>query len=165
MTMGPSSGSSRRVSRRTILIGTAAVVAGAGGGIAAGELRSLHPHDSGNPAPVDVVATLAYERTLIAQLDFAVAHGSLPQATAAGIRADHAAHADALAGALATYAPAVVPEAAVPNSAASRAELRSAESAASTRAAHIAAAQQDATLATLMASIAASEATHAAVLR
>jgi hypothetical protein len=153
----------RPVSRRGVLLGTAAVVVGAAGGVAAGELRPLHPHHSGKPAPPDLVAALTAEWTLIARLDFAVTHKSVPRAAVAAIRADHAAHADALVAALAQYAPAVVPQAPAQRTAAARAALRAAESAASAQAAR-AAAQLDGRIATLLASIAASEASHAAAL-
>ncbi|HLY32895.1 MAG TPA: hypothetical protein VKQ07_00055 [Jatrophihabitantaceae bacterium] len=164
MTMlGPPSARDRRVSRRAVLVGTAAVVLGAGGGVAAGELRRLHPHHSGIPAPADLVAALSAEWTLIARVEYAVARGSVAHGAVAAIRADHGAHADALVAALRDYAPAQVPTAPVQTAPASRLQLRAAESAAATRAA-AAAARLDGRVAVLLASIAASEASHAEVL-
>jgi hypothetical protein len=154
------------VSRRTVLIGGLAVVIGAGTGVGVGAIRPLHRHHSGNPPPTDLLAALVAEQALIARLDAVTTADRTLQGLLAGIRADHQQHGASLAAALRAYEPApAAPSVTAPAaSAASRAELRSAEQIAAARAARRAA-RLSGSPATLLASIAASEASHAEALR
>ena len=170
---------SRPVSRRAVLLtGGAAVVAGGGAGVAVGALRTVASPPA-VPAPPALVSALSAEDDLLAALHTALAAGpSAPmQAALTAIRNDHLAHRVALQGALAGYRPAgsgtgqVVSGSPLPAGPAgspssaprSAAALSAAEQRASTAAvAHAAALTgRDATL---LASIAACEATHAAWL-
>jgi hypothetical protein len=155
---------SEPVSRRGVLIGALAVLAGAGGGVAAGLVRPLHPHHRGKPAPTDLVDALAAERALIARLQVRAGRNPALNATFAALIADHAAHATALTAALREYAPAKATRPAPVTRAPSKQQQRSAEATAAARAAKRAARLRGSDAA-LLASIAACEASHAEALR
>ncbi|MCU1669098.1 MAG: hypothetical protein JWP40_2025 [Blastococcus sp.] len=153
----------RRVSRRGVLLSGLAVLAAGGGGVAIGALQHLHTAEL-PPAPAELVAALAAERSLIASIDATTGGSPSVRAALVHVRADHAAHQDALRAALATYRPAASASASLPPAAALHlAELRAAEAQASTRAAARAAAITGRTAA-LLASISACEASHAELL-
>jgi hypothetical protein len=160
----------RGPSRRAFLVGGGiAVVVGSGAGVAA-ELLQPEPVKKRPPAPPAVlVAALAQERALIASLDVALAASGAPLATLTQVRTDHVAHEQALVAALSQAAG---PGAASPSPSPTRttrppalttAELQSAEKLASSRAA-VRAAGMTGRNATLLASIAACEATHVELL-
>ena len=150
------------VSRRGLLLGGMAVVLAGGCGVAAGVLRPVH-HDrpTGRP-PADLVAALAAERSLIAAIDATTGGDATVRAALHQIRADHIAHRTALQGAVAAYpeAPAGAAASSPRPQALDVAGLRSAEQRASTRAA-TRATRLSGQQAALLASIAASEASHA----
>ncbi|HET6878076.1 MAG TPA: hypothetical protein VFH38_11145 [Jatrophihabitans sp.] len=152
-----------RRTRRWFLAGTAAVLIGAGGGVGAEFLRKPAKPPP-NPAPRDLVDALAAEEALLAD---ASRSRSADTAALSQIQSDHRAHLQALHAALAAYDPLPrreqrpSPRRTVPPISASA--LRKAES----QEAHDGAARaarlrgRDATL---LASIAACEATHAELL-
>jgi hypothetical protein len=164
---------------RRVALAAAATVAAGGIGAAAGMLRSRSPQ--GRPAPPSwLVAAAERERHLLDGIDTALA--AAPHAAVlAAVRADHAAHADALTQLIADYpdsaasrSPRAPPPAVAttPRSTSSSAalganalaQLRAAEqSAAQTAAA--AASQLAGADAALFASIAACEGSHVEVLR
>jgi hypothetical protein len=165
-----------RPSRRAFLLGGgAAVVAGAGAGVGVEFWRDRPRPAPKPPRPAVLVAALAGERGLIAALDAALPGAGADRATLRAVRSDHVAHERALATAvaqagradLATPAPAAAssapaspaPSTPPPDAAA----LRRAETAASRRAA-ARAGRLSGRDATLLASIAASEAGHAELL-
>ena len=177
-TPAPAAGS-RHLSRRTVLAtGGAAVLVGGAAGTAVGVLRHL-PADSAPPAPAALVSALAAEEELLAAARsvLSATAGATPAARSAlaTIAQDHLAHQTALQAALAGYRPSgsssatVVPGSPVPPSPSatrpagpvtSPAGLSAAEQrAASAGAAR--AAELSGRDATLLASIAACEATHA----
>lgn len=154
----------RPVSRRGVLIGTLAVVAGAGGGVAAGLIRPLHPHHPGKPAPADLVDALTEENALIARLQAKAGRSPALRTIFDALLADHVAHQTALAAALEKYEPATTPRQPPVPRAPSKDQQRTAESAAAARAAKRAA-RLTGPEAALVASIAACEASHAEALR
>ena len=132
--------------------------------MAAGVVRPLHPQHKGKPAPADLVDALASERVLISRLESKIGQDPALRAAFAGVHADHVAHATALEAALRKYQPARGPAIPVAPRSPTRQQQRAAElansAAAATRAARL-----TGTDATLLASIAACEASHAEVLR
>lgn len=154
----------RPVSRRGVLIGALAVVAGAGGGVAAGLVGPLHPHHPGKPAPADLVDALAAERALIARLQAKAGRNPALRTILDSILADHVAHETALVAALQKYQPTPPTRPAPVTRAPSKDQQRAAEATAATRAAKRAA-RLTGSEAALLASIAACEATHAEALR
>jgi hypothetical protein len=152
------------VSRRSLLIGGVAVALAAGGGVAVGALQHVDSGKAGIPPPADLVAALAAERDLIASIDATTGGVASVRAALRVIRADHAAHQEALEAALAGYRRA-------PSDAASTARATALD-VAGLIAAEQQASQHTSTRATaltgreatLLASIAACEATHAELL-
>jgi hypothetical protein len=140
------------------------VLVAGGGGVTAGALQRL-PVAHREPPPAELVAALAAERSLIAGIDATTGGDASVRTALRLIRADHAAHLDALQAAARAYpgASSSTSPSAPPATALTRAALRDAERAASTRAAAQAASLSGAA-ATLLASIAACEATHAELL-
>jgi hypothetical protein len=146
-------------------------VLGAGGGVAT-ELRRPKPRKKTPvPPPAVLVAALAAERALLTSLDVSLAASPSSRELLTQLRTDHLAHEQAL---LAAIAQASDPDArpspsATPTTPITRpqplttARLRSAEQLASGQAADRAA-QLTGRNATLLASIAACEATHAELL-
>lgn len=151
------------VSRRWLLAGGVALVVGGGAGVGA-DFLSARPRSrpvSPPAPPAELLAAITAERALIADLD-ATTGGTPPvRQVIVQARADHAAHLRALRGALAGYAKhRTTPQSGAPRT---RAELRRAEERAAAAAGRRAAALSGAHAA-LLASIAACEATHAALL-
>jgi hypothetical protein len=161
-------GSSGATRRRFLAAGAAAVVVGAGAGTVAEWLRrspvtSGIPHPP--PPPADLVAAAATEARLIADLDATTGGPPEIRRIIRAARADHAAHLDTLRQLLSAYSPA--PGAALRpgrGSVRTLTQLRTAETSAAV-AANRRASGQTGALAALFASIAASESTHAALLR
>ncbi len=163
----------RGTTRRTFLIGGAAVGGAAVGGAALGVGLEFGTHSQPvrpkrPSAPPALVAAADAERALLADLDATTGGAPAVRDVIRQIRADHAAHLQALAGLAATY-PGFAPARAsgTTNSAAgqarTKAQLRDAEQAASDEAARRAGVLVGAAAA-LLASIAACEATHAELL-
>lgn len=152
-------------SRRWFLAGGAAVVLGAGAGVAAEFARNTHAPALPPIAPGVLAAAASAERALIADLDATTGGSPEVRRVITQVRADHVAHLAALTDLLARYRKqpghSTAPAAGAPRT---LAQLNAAERAASTAAAAHAAAT-DAGLAALLASIAACEATHAELLR
>jgi len=158
-------------SRRGFLLGAAALVAAGGGGAAAALLRRRPKDKVSYPAsPTVLLAAVAAETRLIAAIDAARDVAAL-----AHLRADHVAHREALLGAvqLATGSPSSglspsglssSPSTAPAQPRPTLTQLREAELAAAAAAASAAASLTGAP-ATLLASIAACEASHAELLR
>jgi hypothetical protein len=120
------------------------------------------------PPPAVLVAALATERALITSLDVSLAASPSSRATLTQLRTDHLAHEQALLAAIAQASDqdARPPPSATPTTRPeplTTARLRSAEQRASGQAA-VRAAQLTGRDATLLASIAACEATHAELL-
>lgn len=165
---GAHSSAARGPSRRAFLLsGGIALVAGAGGGVGAELLR---PKPAAKPAPQPpalLVAALASERSLIASVDGSLASSPMSRGALTQIRADHVAHERALLAALAqatsSNTPSPPPTQTSTPPALTDAQLRSAEQAASSLAA-ARARRTSGRNATLLASIAACEATHAELL-
>jgi hypothetical protein len=161
-------GDPRGTSRRWFLAGGAAVLLGASAGVLSDVLQ-----DTANapppPAPGALLAAIAAERALIADLD-ATTGGTPPvRRIIVQARADHAAHLAALVRLRAGFrsssaSPSPSPSPSVHGTPRTLAQLRTAEAQASTAAARHAAAL-DGGLATVLASIAACEASHAELLR
>jgi hypothetical protein len=161
----------RGTSRRWFLAGGLAVLAGGGAGVGAEFLRE-RPGRRTPPAgpPAVLVDAVAAERRLIADLDATTGGDPAVRAIIRQARADHVAHLAALRGVVATYGRGA-PSGSVSPSGTSTgpgrpqtgSQLRAAEqrasAAAAARAARLAGGQ-----ATLLASIAACEATHAELL-
>lgn len=150
------------ITRRAVLWSVLGVAA-AGAGAAAGALLPAHSGGARPPAPQPLLDSLAAETRLVAMHAAAVTDESLrgPMALA---RADHVAHLQAIRAMLAAFAPpanGVTTPAAGP---ADREALRAAEAQAGSAAAARAAALTGRT-ATVLASIAACEATHAELFR
>lgn len=157
MTSGPS--------RRAFLAsGGAAVLVGGGAGVGIALTRP-RPHPPAPPAPPAPLAeALNVEHVLLADIDATLQASPGLRAVLAGVRADHAAHAAALRGAIeATGAGVSEPVGELPMEVRSRRELRAAEQVASAGGVSRAAAAHGADAA-LLASIAACEATHAELL-
>ena len=149
--------------RREVLLAGLVVLAAAGGGAA---LATIGPPgaQAGHPAPpAELLAAYAAEQELIGAIDVSGQADTSLRADLAAIRADHAAHADALAAILDGYFGTPRPPVGPAAQARTRAELAAAEQhasgAASSRAAALAG-----PVATVLACIAASEATHQQVL-
>jgi hypothetical protein len=163
---------SRPISRRAVLLGSGvAVIAAGGGGVGYGLLRPVHHTDAAASPPADLVAALAGEGALIERIDAAVAHDPSLHRVLAGVRADHVAHQTVLQAAVAAYAGAPGPSTSAPTATPTtpateltRAGLREREVAAGTLAA-ARALRLTGRDATVLASIAASEASHAELLR
>jgi hypothetical protein len=185
-----SAAASHPVSRRAVVLGSAvAVLAGAGAGIAAGVLRHL-PGTAGQPAPPGLISAVSAEQNLLTAVRATLAalpsDAATPvRAALTATAADHVAHLTALRAALAGYRPtpadgSVISGTAVSAGSATTATasppvgsghppagapttpdgVRGAEERASSAAA-VRAAQLTGRDATLLASIAACEATHA----
>jgi len=153
----------RGVSRRGLLLGGAAVVLAGGGGIAVGALRPLAHHQPTRRPPADLVAAVAAERALIGAIDATTGGNASVRTALHQIRADHVAHHAALQAAVDGYpqSPAGAESSSSrPVEALDVAGLRGAEQRASARAT-TRAARLAGKNATLLASIAACEATHA----
>jgi hypothetical protein len=147
---------------RRALVGTGVVVAAGGIGAAAGWLQPLRRPPGPQAAPRQLSDALAREQSLVADLDAVLrARPELRQ-----VRDDHAAHARALRQAITRYpAPAPpLPRVSPPPTARGTAQLRTSELAAA-RAAAVESAALTGADAALLASISASEATHAELLR
>lgn len=141
----------------------AAVVLAGGVGSAIGALRPIAGHGPAGHPPADLVAALSAESVLIAAIDATTGGAASVRSALRQVRADHVAHHVALEAAVDAY-PSPPPRAAPVSSGAAEAldvaGLRHAEERASaratTRAARLAGSD-----ATLLASIAACEASHA----
>jgi len=149
--------------RRRFLAGTGLTLLSAAGGVVAGLLGTRHtPHHPVQP-PALLLAAVAAERALIAELDAS----RIPLATRSQLRADHVAHLRALQAAVAqvSSSPSAVPPTAAVQSgvAPSAAKLRQLEQLASAGAATraLGLTGRDAVL---LASIAACEASHVELL-
>jgi len=161
-----------RPSRRAFLIGGGvAVLAGAGAGTGV-EFWRDRPHPAPPPpSPTVLLAALAAERALLADLDAALAAGDTDRAALRQLRADHAAHAKAL-GAAVTQAGGSAAASAGPSASTTPPGRRQPPTTAQLRAAETAAARAAASRAellagrdaTLLACIAACEAGHAELL-
>lgn len=158
-------------SRRAFLIGSgAAVVLGAGGGVAVGALEPGPHRDLPPEPPAVLVAALAAEQALIASIKASTGGGATVQAKLALVAADHLKHATVLQALIEETGAA--PQPAVPSGSPGDtqpatpqplAQLVTAEQSASAAAAKWAAALSGRD-ATLLASIAACEATHVELL-
>jgi hypothetical protein len=149
--------------RRAVLVGGLAALAGAAGGVAAGVVRPLHAGHANEQPPQELLAALGSEQLLLSRIDAAARHDAALGRQLAGIRADHQAHVAAIQAALRSYAavaPAAPPQVRTPPN---RAQLAAAERAAGTTLAQRASALTGRS-AVLLASIAACEASHAEVL-
>ncbi len=152
-------------------MGTAAVLAAAGGGVAAGALVSGHDEaDSATVPPAALTSAAETERALLAGVEQALSAQTASAAILARIRVDHSAHLSALEGAIALIAgPPTPPKAsptptsAVPGRPPGLAALHAAELSASAAAA-AGALELSGAEAALLASIAACEACHAELL-
>ncbi len=150
-----------------MLTGFAAVLLGGGAGVGAEFLRSRRSADRPAPPPAELVAAVDAEQRLIADLDATTGGAPDVRAVLTAARADHVAHVAALRAALTARGAQPSPSASstaprgTPRTAA---YLRAAEEAAATAAARRANSLTGA-VAALLASIAASEATHAELLR
>lgn len=154
-----------RRSRRWFLAGGAAVVAGGGAGVAAGLLRP-RSHRAARPAPAALIAAITAERELLSLASAAARSDPTVRVAAATVTGNHRAHLRALQSALAAYDRPPARPAAAPSLTATpsvRAQLRLAERAAAGAAA-TRADQLTGSTATLLASIAACEASHAELL-
>jgi hypothetical protein len=155
----------RGVSRRAVLLSGLATLAAAGGGVTIAALQQVDPDSSGPEPPPDLVSALMAERSLIASLDASMAREPALAALARAARADHVAHVAALEAAVAAYPRTAISSSSTPPAQAlTQAALRAAEQQASVTAAARAAALSGRDAA-LLASIAASEASHAELLR
>ncbi|HKC27521.1 MAG TPA: hypothetical protein VKB75_05875 [Jatrophihabitans sp.] len=160
----PPAGPQAGTSRRWFLAGGAAVLVGGGAGVVA-ELLTSHDPAGPPPAPPALIAAASAERALIADLDATTGGTAAVRQVIVAARADHAAHLAALTRLLRSYHAPAGPTAARPQGTPrTLAQLRSAETRASAAAVHRAATLGGIT-ATLLASIAACEATHAALLQ
>lgn len=155
------------LSRRWFLAGGGAIVVAAGTGVAA---ELVHHRGAARPGPRPppevLLAAVAAERALIADLDATTGGAPAVREVITQSRADHAAHLRTLSALVAGYdAPAAAASTSVsPGTPRTLAELRAAEQRASSAAAHRAATLHS-QLAALLASIAACEATHAELLK
>lgn len=151
--------------RRWFLAGAGAAVLAAAGGVGAALLRK-EPAPDPDPAPAPLLAAIAAERALLADLDATT--GGTPQVRRllVQVRADHSAHLQALRSLAAAHdlpGAASSSTQAAPGTPRSAAQLRAAENRAAATAAGHAAALED-RAATLLASISACEASHAELL-
>jgi hypothetical protein len=150
-------------SRRWFLAGGAAVLVGAGAGVAAEFVHDRPPRPRPR-APRMLVAAAAAEQALIADLDATTGGAPPVRAVIAQARANHAAHLAALRDLLSGYRAEAAPSTSRPaGTARTLAQLRAAEQRAA-RGAGARAARLTGAQAALMASIAACESTHAALL-
>lgn len=150
------------VTRRGVLLSAAAVVAAGAAGVGAGVLRAV-PKEHPQPPPAELVTALAEEQRLLAGIEATTGGDAAVRAALRVIHADHAAHRDALQAAVRSYG-GTSPSGPAPTATPlTRDALRAAEQAASGRAAAHAAALTG-EQAALLASIAASEASHAELL-
>lgn len=159
----------RGPSRRWLLVSGAAVAVGGAAGVAA-ELVQRRVDAPADRPPQELVAALAAERALIADLDATTGGMPAVRRVVRQARANHAAHLQTLRELVATYSGAASesasPSAGTPTARGiprTRAQLRAAEQRASSSAA-ARAARLDGAHAALLASIAACEATHADLL-
>jgi len=150
------------VSRRWLLAGGAAVLVGAGAGVGAQFLQKRSPKPL-PPVPPPLLAAAAAERALIADLNATTGGSSEVRAVIEQARANHTAHLAALAALLSAYRRPPAGASPRPGRPRTKAQLRIAESAAAQAAADRAGALAGAQ-ATLLASIAACESTHAVLL-
>jgi hypothetical protein len=148
------------ITRRAVLWSGLGVAA-AGAGAAAGMLLPARPPRPRTPAPQPLLDALAAEQRLVAMHGAAVTDESLREPMALA-RADHLAHQEAIRAMLAAFAPAAAP-ASVPGPP-TREVLQAAETQAASTAETRAAALTG-RAATVLASIAACEATHAELFR
>jgi hypothetical protein len=156
----------RGTSRRWFLAGGAAALLGGGAGVAADFLHDAGPRPR-PPAPAALRAAVAAERALIADLDATTGGAPEVRRIIAAARADHVAHLAALTDLLTRYRPAPHASASAPaprGAPRTLAQLRAAEQRAAAAAAQHATALFGAQAA-MLASIAASEASHAELLR
>lgn len=150
------------VTRRGVLLGAAGVLVAAGAGVGAGYLPALRASRH-VVVPADLVAALAAERLLLARID-ASATGPGLRGRLEPVRADHAAHAATLSNMIEQLTGRTAPpDTTAPQPAVTAAALRAAELRASAEAA-ARATRLHGDLATVLASIAAAEATHAELL-
>ncbi len=152
-------------SRRWFLAGGAAVLLGAGVGVAVELLTHGSPAPEQPHPPQVLLDAVAAEQSLLADLDATTGGTAGVRAVIVQVRADHAAHLAALRGLVDSYGVAAGATASPRPSPArgsprTRTALRAAEIRASAAAARRAAALSG-SRATLFASIAACEATHA----
>lgn len=163
----PSSGHprDRAPTRRWFLAGGAALIAGGSAG-AITELVRETPAEPPPPPPAALIAAADAERALIADLDATTGGTPSVRAVIVQTRANHAAHLAALTALLSRFrAPSPSSSPAPPRGTPRTvAALRDAEQRATSAAARHAAALSGGTAA-LLASIAACEATHAALLQ
>lgn len=160
----------RRHPRRWFLGGTAAVLVAGGGGVGAAFLRRTSGPKA-NPAPAALLAAVATERALLADIDATTGGSAEVRVALRQVRADHAAHLATLAELAAGYDPPKGGSRAPTTAGTSLAggtprtleQLRTAERRAAAAAAGHAATLTDRT-ATLLASISACEAGHAELL-
>lgn len=151
--------SPRGPGRREVLVAGLVVVAAAGGGAALATAGPPQPQ-SGHPSPpAELLDAYAAEQQLIAAIDASVRAEPSLRADLAAVRADHAAHAAALAQILDGYDGQPRPTPPRPATAKGRGALGADELQASATAARRAAVLAG-PVATLLASIAASEASH-----
>ncbi|HEV7203395.1 MAG TPA: hypothetical protein VGN18_02230 [Jatrophihabitans sp.] len=152
-------------SRRGVLLGAAAVVLAGGGGVGAGFLEKRRRAPIRPLPPAALTAAADDERQLIADLDATTGGSAGVRVVIAQARADHAAHLRALEALLGSYRQPVTPTSSPSGLGTARtaAQLRSAETQAAVASGRRAAAATG-SLATLFASIAACESTHAALL-
>lgn len=148
--------------RRWVLAGGLAVLAGGGAGVGAAFLRRHRTHRP--PAPPAVLVALAEtERRLIADLDATTGGSAEVRVVIEQATANHRDHLSAIEGLLAQYRSAAAKASRSPGRPRTKAELRSAESAAAAAAAGWAV-RQGPSLAGLLASISACESSHAELL-
>lgn len=156
-------GRSTVVSRRGLLLGGGALVLACGGGVAMGALQAVAPDKKAQEVPLELHDALTAESALIASIDATTGGSPAVRVALRQIRADHVAHRTTLQRMVDAYprASAVAhPQSSAPAQALTVAELRSAEQRASTGAA-ARAARLPGKNATVLASIAACEASHA----
>lgn len=152
-----------RVGRRWFLAGGLAVLAGGGAGLGADFWRHHRPAPLPRP-PAALLAAAAAEQALIADLDATTGGPPEVRRVIVAARADHAAHLQALRELLTSYRPPTTRPSLPRGTPRTLSQLRVAEQ----QAAAVAASRAggfDGTRAALFASIAASEATHAELLR
>lgn len=157
------SASGSRISRRWFLAGGLAVLAGGGAGVGADFWRHHRPAPLPRP-PAALLAAAAAERALIADLDATTGGPPEVRRVIVAARADHAAHLQALQDLLTSYRAAATRPALPHGTPRTLSQLRAAEQRAAV-AAESRASGFAGTRAALFASIAASEASHAELLR
>ena len=154
----------RRHTRRWVLAGGLAILAGGGAGVGAAFLRHHPKHrPPPPPPPTDLVAAAAAERRLIADLVATTGGSPDVRVVIAQATVNHRAHLAALEALLRQYRAPVARPTRLRGSPRTKAQLRAAEHSAAIAAAGRAA-HQGIALAGLLASISACEATHAELL-